>query len=85
VLFLVIEHFRDEQAVHERFLRQGRLLPERVQYHQSWIDPVSRRCFQIMEADKPAALEEWIARWSDIVDFEVTPVVPSAEYWKSAP
>ena len=24
-------------------------------------------------------LEQWIARWSDLVDFEVVPVVTSAE------
>jgi hypothetical protein len=29
-------------------------------------------------------LQPWIERWSDIVDFEVIPVVESGEYWRRA-
>jgi siroheme synthase len=32
-----------------------------------------------MECEDPALLEEWMAQWRDIVDFEVVPVVTSAE------
>jgi uncharacterized protein DUF3303 len=32
-----------------------------------------------METDNPQLLDGWIARWSDIVDFEVHPVMTSAE------
>ncbi len=32
-----------------------------------------------METDNPLLLDQWIARWSDIVDFEVHPVITSAE------
>jgi hypothetical protein len=32
-----------------------------------------------MECDERHLLEEWIARWSDLVDFEVVPVITSAE------
>ena len=38
-------------------------------------------CFQLMEAAGEAALSTWIARWSDLIDFEVIPVVAPAEYW----
>jgi hypothetical protein len=34
---------------------------------------------QLMETDDPQLLDDWIARWSDIVDFEVHPVIASAE------
>ena len=36
------------------------------------------RCFQVMEADDPILLQEWIKNWNDLVDFEVVPVVTSA-------
>ena len=32
-----------------------------------------------METDDRQLLDDWIARWSDIVDFEVHPVMTSAE------
>jgi len=53
MLFMVIERFRnkDPKPIGERFKRQGRMMPEGVVYHASWIDPAAARCFQIMEAD----------------------------------
>ena len=80
---MVIEQFRNADAmpVRERFFRQGRMLPDGVTYHASWIDPVQARCFQIMEADDARALEPWIERWADVVDFEIVPVVTSVDFW----
>jgi hypothetical protein len=83
MLFMVIEHFRnhDPLPVRERFLRDGRLLPEGVVYRDSWIDPPNARCYQLMEAPDSQALDVWIARWNDLVEFEVIPVVASPEFW----
>jgi hypothetical protein len=33
------------------------------------------RCFQVMEADDITLLQRWIAAWSDLMAFEVVPVV----------
>ena len=70
------------EAVHDRFQRQGRMLPEGVEYLSSWIEENGRRCFQLMEAEDRALLDEWVARWSDLVSFEFVPVLPSADFWK---
>jgi hypothetical protein len=32
-----------------------------------------------MECEDPALFQEWIDNWSDLADFEVLPVVTSAE------
>jgi uncharacterized protein DUF3303 len=32
-----------------------------------------------MECDDRRHLEEWIARWADLVDFEIIPVMTSAQ------
>jgi hypothetical protein len=32
-----------------------------------------------METDDRQLLDDWMAQWSDIVDFEVYPVITSAE------
>ena len=81
MLFMVIEHFREGRApdVYRRFRDRGRLAPEALRYVSSWVDLEFRRCFQVMEADDESLLREWIARWDDLVDFEVVPVRTSAE------
>ncbi len=34
-------------------------------------------CFQLMETGERKLLDKWIANWSDKVDFDVYPVLPS--------
>jgi hypothetical protein len=65
--------------------REGRMLPEGVTYHTSWVDSKGSRCFQVMEAPDRAALDAWVRHWDDLVDFEIVPVVPSADFWAQAP
>jgi hypothetical protein len=81
MLYMVIENYRDGDAlpVYRRFRNEGRLAPDGLRYVASWVTADFRRCFQIMECDDPSLLTEWIARWDDLVDFEVLPVVTSAE------
>ena len=83
MLFMVIESFknRDPEPIGERFERMGRMMPEGVVYHASWIDPAAARCFQVMEADTIDTLEQWASRWADLADFEIVPVLTSQEYW----
>ena len=79
--WMVIEHFRggDPRPVYERFRARGRLAPEGLTYVASWVDAGLGRCWQVMAAEDPALLEEWMAQWRDLVDFEVHPVVSSAD------
>jgi hypothetical protein len=81
MLFMVIEHFRnrDAVAVYRRFHEQGRMMPEGLKYVESWVEPNFDRCFQLMESDNPRLFEEWMAHWQDLVEFEVIPVVSSRE------
>lgn len=78
---MVIEHFRngDPKPVYERFRAQGRLMPDGLAYVSSWITADLAHCYQVMECDDRALLEEWMSHWSDLMDFEVEPVVTSAE------
>ncbi len=81
MLYMVIETFRDgdPRPVYGRFAERGRLAPAGLGYVASWVTDDLRRCFQVMECDDRALLEEWMAQWRDIVDFEVVPVVASAD------
>jgi hypothetical protein len=80
-LYMVIERFKggDAVPVYRRFREHGRLAPPGLAYVSSWVDTKLERCYQLMETDDPRLLDDWIARWSDIVDFEVCPVITSAE------
>jgi len=80
-LYLIVEHFKNGDAVpvYRRFRDSGRLAPEGLVYVSSWVDSKFERCYQVMEADSRAQLDEWIANWSDIVDFEVHQVITSKE------
>jgi len=79
--YLVIEHFRggDPAPVYRRFREQGRMAPAGLTYVGSWITDDLARCFQIMECDDRALLDEWMSHWEDLVEFEVLPVLSSAE------
>jgi Protein of unknown function (DUF3303) len=83
MLFMVIEHFKhgDAKPIGERFKRSGRMLPEGVTYHASWVDRAGTRCFQLMEAAHPELLNAWVRSWDDLVDFEIVPVTTSADFW----
>ena len=80
-LYMVIEHFKggDAVPVYRRFRDHGRLAPAGLSYVSSWVDTKLERCFQLMETDDPALLDQWLAQWRDLVDFEVYPVITSAE------
>jgi hypothetical protein len=81
VLYMIIEHFRNGDAapVYERFRTRGRLAPDGLRYLGSWVTPDLTRCYQVMECDDPALLERWMAAWADLVEFDVHPVITSAE------
>ena len=80
-LYMVVEHFKNGDAapVYRRFRERGRLAPEGLIYVSSWVDEKFERCYQLMETGDRRLLEEWMANWSDLVDFEVHVVVPSRE------
>jgi uncharacterized protein DUF3303 len=78
-LYMVVEHFRDAPAVYRRFRERGRMAPEGLRYVASWVDEQIERCFQVMETDDRRLLDQWMANWSDLTDFEVYPVMTSAQ------
>ena len=81
MLYLVIERFknRDPVPVYRRFNERGRMAPDGVAYVGSWVAADLSSCYQVMECDEEQLLEQWMARWRDIVDFEVIPVITSVD------
>ena len=54
-------------------------MPAGVEYRGSWVSSDLRRCFQVMECGDRRLLDRWIANWDDLTEFEVIPVLTSAE------
>ena len=81
MLYMIVERFKNQDPVpvYRRFRDHGRIAPEGLQYVSSWVDEGLERCFQLMETDDRKLLDEWIANWSDIVEFEIHPVISSKE------
>ena len=81
MLYMIIERFRDRDAVpvYRRFRDQGRMAPDGLRYVSSWVTLEMDRCYQVMECEDRRILDQWMARWSDLVEFEVIPVVTSAQ------
>ncbi|HMD94873.1 MAG TPA: DUF3303 family protein [Trebonia sp.] len=82
MLYMVVERYLSGPGpVYERFAAHGRMLPEGLAYIDSWVvsDAPADQCFQLMETSEPALFGVWAQRWSDLVSFEIYPVISSAE------
>lgn len=79
--YMIIERFHPGKikAIYQRFAEHGRLMPSEVTFVNSWIDKDVTTCYQVMESSSRDKLQEWINNWSDLADFEVIPVITSAE------
>ena len=78
--YMVIETFtQGARPVYERARDRGRMLPEGLRYVDSWVETGLARCFQLMETDDPSLLERWTSQWDDLGEFEIVPVLASAE------
>lgn len=79
--FVIVERFRggDPVPVYRRFRDRGRLAPDGLRYVNSWVSADLATCYQVMECEDRGLLDQWLANWSDIVEFEVIPAISSAE------
>ncbi|BBE74591.1 DUF3303 domain-containing protein [Oharaeibacter diazotrophicus] len=82
MLFMIIERFRDDDMIpiYRRVRDEGRMIPEGLEYVDSWVEPNFGRCFQLMRCADLKLLQEWVLKWRGSgVSFEIVPVLTSAE------
>lgn len=85
MLYMIIEEFKSGPApVYARFKKRGRMAPNGLTYIGSWVTSDMSRCYQVMECAERELLEDWMAHWSDLVRFEVVPLITSAEAAQAA-
>ena len=78
--YMIVETFtKGPHPVYARFRERGRMAPDGLQYLNSVVSLDGRTCYQLMECDDPTLLDEWMLAWSDLVAFDVVPVITSAE------
>jgi hypothetical protein len=70
---MVIEHFLAGKLdeIYKRFQDKGRMLPNGLNFIDSWLSSDGLRCFQLMETDEPDLFDLWEQSWSDLARFEV--------------
>ena len=86
MLYMIIETFHPgkQKQLYKRFKEKGRQLPAGVHYINSWIDEDLKTCYQVMESDTNEKIREWVQFWADLSDFQVIPVLTSAQAQEKA-
>ena len=81
MVYMIIERFYPNKVkeLYKRFEEKGRMMPDGVNYINSWIDEEVSTCYQVMESPSAEKIQEWINHWNDLADFEIIPVITSAE------
>ena len=77
--YMIVERFKKEhiKELYARFDAKGRMLPEGVNYLDSWINEDVETCYQLMESENLEKVKEWVSYWKDLADFEIIPVIDS--------
>ena len=71
--YMVIETFLPgcKEKIYERFFAKGRMMPEGLEYVNSWLEKDGDRCFQLMQTEDPSLFQIWLANWKDLMIAEI--------------
>ena len=74
--YMVIEKYKQGcfDKVYKRYNTRGRLLPEGLNYLNSWVNQEKNICFQLMESNDAELFYLWFKHWEDLVEFELFPI-----------
>jgi uncharacterized protein DUF3303 len=82
MLFHITFHVAIEQrdATLARFKQTGGLPPAGVTMLGRWHGIGGRVGFSVVEAADPQAVAKWLQDWTDLISFEVTPVLTDEQF-----
>ena len=71
--YMVIETFLPgcKEKIYERFFANGRMMPDGLEYVNSWLEKDGDRCFQLMQTGDPSLFQIWLAKWKDLMSAEI--------------
>ena len=78
ITFDYLPDSRDE--VHEHFKQTGAPPPDGVNMVGRWHSVEGNRGWLVAETDDPAAVARWLQEWTDLISFEVTPVLTDEQF-----
>lgn len=70
----------DRDRVHQRFKETGGLPPAGVTMLGRWHSVEGNRGFLIAESEDASAVTSWLHGWTDLLSFEVTPVLTDEQF-----
>ena len=81
MIYMIVETFRDgcSEEIYKRAALSGRMLPDGLEYIDSWVTINIDKCFQLMRTENEELIQEWVQKWNDLAHFEVIPVMPSKD------
>ena len=66
--------------VHKRFLDTKGAPPAGVAMLGRWHDAAGNRGFLVAETEDASALAAWLHQWTDLLEFEVSPVLADEQF-----
>lgn len=70
----------NRDAVHQRFKRTGGVPPAGVTMLGRWHSAEGNRGLLIAESDDASALATWLNEWTDLVSFDLTPLLTDEQF-----
>lgn len=70
----------DRDVVHDRFKETGAPPPSGVRMLGRWHSTEGNRGFLVAETDDAGAVATWLHDWTDLLSFEVTPVLTDEQF-----
>jgi len=77
--YMVVERLRYAAEVYRRLWDRGRMAPKGLVFVSAWVDEDIQRIYRLMQTHDRRLLDEWMANWNDLIDFEVYPVITPEE------
>jgi hypothetical protein len=86
MLFMSIYTYQPGQRneIIKRRLERGTAVPEGVKVIGEWTDIGGHRGFMVFEAQDPKVIMGTTLAWSDLLEFEIVPVIETEEVMKLA-
>ncbi len=74
--YMVVEHFRPGcfGELYKRFNEKGKMLPEGLNYLNSWVNKDNKICYQLMKSSNVELFSQWTKNWDDLTEFEIVPI-----------
>ncbi len=81
MLFHITYEFspQEREQAQKRFKETGALPPEGVTMQGRWHSAAGQKGFMIAETADAVALGKWTQSWTDLLSFEITPVLTEEE------